>query len=127
MDGTKAGRYVLAARVDDVEGEGFGYLEFNDLLEAGLREARMCVFGLLVLDQKAKTPFTLRDLEGFLLFEDRNPDRELLSLIEGKAYTTKSYPESAFSSAEWESDEKKRHLEQFGQEVEKASDEVGEP
>ncbi len=127
MDVTKAGRYVLVARLDDAEGEGFGYLEFNDLLETGLREARMCAFGLLVLDQRAKTPFTLRDLEGFLLLEDRNPDRELLALIEGKAYTTKSYPESAFSSAEWESDEKTRYLNEFGKDVEKAGDEAGEP
>ncbi len=127
MDVTKAGRYILVGRVDDAEGDGFAYLEFNDLIEAGLREARMCIFGLLVIDQRAKTPFTLRDVEGFLLLEDRDPDRELMSLLEGKVYTTKTYEESAFSSAEWQSEEKTRHLEEFGKDVEKGIDEGGEP
>jgi len=113
--------------VDGAEGDGFAYLEFNDLIEAGLREARMCIFGLLVIDQRAKTPFTLRDVEGFLLLEDRDPDRELMSLLEGKVYTTKTYEESAFSSAEWQSEEKTRHLEEFGKDVEKGIDEGGEP
>lgn len=127
MDVSKAGRYVLAGRVDDAEGDGFAYLEFNDLIETGLKEARMCIFGLLVRDQRAKTPFTLRDLEGYLLFEDRNPDRELMSVLEGKVHTTKVYEESAFSDAEWQSEEKTRHLEEFGKDVEKGIDEGGEP
>ncbi len=127
MDVTKAGRYILTGRVNDAEGEGFAYLEFNNLIEAGLREARMCIFGLLVIDQRAKTPFTLRDLEGFLLLEDRDPDRELMSLIEGKVHTTKTYEESAFSNAEWQSEEKTRTIDEFGKDVEKGIDEGGEP
>lgn len=127
MDVTKTGRYVLAGRVDDAEGEGFAYLEFNDLVETGLREVRMCIFGLLVLDQRAKTPFTLRDVEGFLLFENRDPDRELMSVLEGKVHTTKTYPESAFSAEEWQSEEKTRTLDEFGKDVEKGIDNGGEP
>lgn len=127
MDVTKAGRYVIVGRVDDAEGEGFGYLELNDLVESGLREVRMCVFGLLVLDQRAKTPFTLRDVEGFLLFENRDPDRELMSVLEGKVYTTKTYPESAFSAEEWQSEEKTRTLDEFGKDVEKGIDNGGDP
>ena len=127
MDVTKAGRYVLAGRVDDAQGEGFAYLEWNDLMEAGLREAKMCVFGLLVLDQRAQSPFVLRDLEGFVLFEDRDPDRELMSVLEGNVYTTKKYEESAFSSAEWQSEEKTRHIDEFGKDVDKGIDEGGEP
>lgn len=127
MDVAKAGRYVLTGRVDDAQGEGFAYLEWNDLMEAGLREAKMCVFGLLVLDQRAQSPFVLRDLEGFVLFEDRNPDRELMSVLEGNVYTTKKYEESAFSSAEWQSEEKTRHIDEFGKDVDKRIDEGGEP
>jgi hypothetical protein len=44
MDVAKVGRYVLAGRVDDAEGDGFAYLEFDDLLGTGLKEARMCIF-----------------------------------------------------------------------------------
>jgi hypothetical protein len=127
MDVAKAGRYVLMGRVNDAQGEGFAYLEFNELMETGLRDAKMCVFGLLVLDQRAQSPFVLRDLEGFVLFEDRNPDRELMSVLEGNVYTTKKYEESAFSSAEWQSDEKTRHIDEFGKDVDKGIDEGGEP
>lgn len=127
MDVAKAGRYVLAGRVDDAQGDGFAYLEWNDLMETGLREAKMCVFGLLVIDQRAQSPFVLRDLEGFVLFENRNPDRELMSVLEGNVYTTKKYEESAFSSAEWQSDEKTRHIDEFGKNVDKGIDEGGEP
>jgi hypothetical protein len=118
----KPGRYVLAGRVDDAGGDGFGYLEWNDLLEAGQREACMCIFGLLVHDQRAESPFVLRDVEGYLLLEDRDPDRELMSVLEGKVYTTKTYPESAFSSAEWQSEEKTRHLEEYQNDVGKAEE-----
>ncbi len=127
MDVSKAGRYVLRGRVDDAQGDGFAYLEWNDLMEAGLREAKMCIFGLLVIDQHAQSPFILRDLEGLVLFEDRDPDRELMSVLEGNVYTTKKYEESAFSNAEWQSEEKTRHLEEFGKDVDKAIDEGGEP
>jgi hypothetical protein len=113
--------------VNDAQGEGFAYLEWNDMMEAGLREAKMCIFGLLIIDQRALSPFVLRDLEGFVLFEDRNPDRELMSVLEGPVYTTKKYDESAFSTAEWESEEKTRHIEEFGKDVEKGIDEGGEP
>jgi hypothetical protein len=127
MDVSKAGRYVLTGRVEDTQHEGFAYLEWNDLMETGLREAKMCIFGLLVLDQRAQSPFVLRDLEGLVLFEDRNPDRELMSALEGNVYTTKKYEESAFSNAEWQSEEKTRHIEEFGKDVEKGIDEGGEP
>lgn len=127
MEVTKAGRYVIVGRVNDADGDGFAYLEFNDLLESGVREVKLCVFGLLILDQQARTPFVLRDLEGFLLYENRDPDRELLSVLEGNVYTTKAYDASVFSSAEWQSEERKRHLDQFENEVKKRIEEGGEP
>ena len=122
MDVTKAGRYVLAARVDEENGEGFAYLDFNELLSAGLQEAKMCIFGKLVLDEQAKSPFVLRDLEGFLLKEDTSPDRELMAAREGAIHTTKKYPESAFSDAEWQSEERARHIKEFENDVKKAED-----
>lgn len=124
MDVQKAGRYILAARVDDASNEGFAYLDFNDSIEAGLREAKMCIFGLLVLDQRAESPFTLRDLEGYFFREFQDPDRELMSVIEGKVYTTKAYEESAFSSDEWQSEERSRHIKEFENDVKKAEEEI---
>jgi hypothetical protein len=116
----KPGRYVIVSRVDDAEGDPFGYLEFNDLLAAGPSEARMCIFGKLVLDERAKAPFTLRDLEGFLLLEDHDPDRELMAAREGAFYKTKEYAEDRFSDADWQSEEKERHVKEFEKDVKEA-------
>jgi hypothetical protein len=109
----RGGRYVLAARVDDADGDGFAYLEYNDVLEAGLQEPKMCVFGLLVLDERAKAPFVLRDVEGFLLLEDQSPDREIVPTLEGPVYTTKAYDDGVFANAEWQSEEKTRNVTEF--------------
>lgn len=118
----KPGRYVLHARVDDSSGEGFAFLEFNEILGANLQDAKMCIFGKLVLDEQAKAPFVLRDVEGFLLKEDTYPDRELVPAREGPVFTTKAWPEAAFSDAEWQSEERTRHLNEFGKDVKEAEE-----
>ncbi|MRG93475.1 hypothetical protein [Polyangium spumosum] len=120
----KPGRYVVVGRVDDAGGDGFAYLEHNDPLGAGAQEAKMCIFGKLVLDEQAKSPFVLRDVEAFLLKEDTYPDRELVPGRDGPFYTTKAYPESVFSDAEWQSEEKDRHVEEFTKDVKEAEAEV---
>jgi hypothetical protein len=120
----KPGRYVLAARVDDDLGQSFGYVSFNDDLPRGPAEAELVVFGKLVLDQKARAPFRLRDVEGFLLKEDVYPDRELLPTLEGLVHTTKAYGEQDFSDEEWQSEERGRHLDEYGRLVERAKREL---
>jgi hypothetical protein len=117
----QAGRYVLRARLDDADGKPFAYLSYNEVLQAGTREARLRLFGKLVRDQHAKAPFRLRDVEGFLLKEDAYPDRETMPALEGPVYTTGRYSESAFSDAEWESAEKARHVRELTKDVEKAA------
>jgi hypothetical protein len=120
MEVTKPGRYVLAARVDDANGNGFAYLDHNAELAAGTTKARFLVFGKLVKDQKAVAPFKLRDLSGFLLKENTSPDREVLEPIPGPFYTTKAYKDADFADAEWQSDEKQRHLTEFTKDVNEA-------
>lgn len=116
----KPGRYVLHARADEAGGKGFAFLEFNEELGPGSQEAKMCLFGKLVRDEHAQAPFTLRDVEGFLLKEDTYPDRELVPALVGNVHTTKSYDASQFSTAEWQSEEKKRHVDEFTKDVAKA-------
>lgn len=116
----KPGRYVLRARVDDADGKGLAFLDFNEALGAGSQEAKMCLFGKLVRDQHARAPFTLRDVEGFLLKEDTYPDREIMPALVGNVHTTKNYDEGQFSTAEWESEEKKRHVDEFTKDVAQA-------
>jgi len=121
MQVDKPGRYVVVGRVDDADGDGFAYLEHNDMLAAGAVEVKMCIFGKLVLDEQAKSPFVLRDVEGFLLKENTYPDREIVPGRDGPVYTTKAYDASLFSDAEWQSEEKQRHVDEFTKDVEEAN------
>ena len=121
----KPGRYVIEARVDDAEGRSFAYLSFNEVLGRGRQEARLRLFGKLVIDQEASSPFRLRDIEGFLLKEDTYPDRELMPALEGVVHTTKRYAGRDFADRVWESEEKDRHVEEFKKDVETAKRHVG--
>ncbi len=118
------GRYVFSARADDDARKPVAYLAFNDQLAAGPQEIKLTVFGKLLRDQRPPLPLRLRDVEGFLLYEDRDPDREQVAPRYGYLYTTKSYPESAFSTAEWQSEERDRHLKEFEKDVAEAKDQL---
>jgi hypothetical protein len=122
----KPGRYMIAGRVDDDTGKSFAYVTFNEELGAGRQEARLVVFGKLIRDEKAKAPFRLRDVEGYLFKEDAYPDRELLPTLEGAVYTTKRYKETDFSETEWQSEEKDRHVKEHRKDVEELSREAPE-
>jgi hypothetical protein len=125
----RPGRYVITARVDDAAGKSFAYVTFNEEIGAGKQEARLRIFGKLVRDLGAPSPFRLRDVEGFLLKEDTFPDRELMAAMEGTVHTTKRYLERDFSDSEWESEEKDRHVKEFAKDILEAQQnaEVAEP
>jgi hypothetical protein len=118
LDVKKPGRYVIVGRADDAAGKPFAYLSFNDLVSVGPQEIKMVIFGKLVRDQHAPSPFHVRDVEGFLLKEDADPDREIIPSQLGPVYATRVYAENLFSDAEWDSDEKRRHVEQFEKDLE---------
>ncbi|MCI0572967.1 MAG: hypothetical protein L0Y66_19655, partial [Myxococcaceae bacterium] len=118
----RPGRYVLAARVDDAKGGPFGYLQFNEELPAGRQEVTFVVFGKLLRDEQPALPLHLRDLEGFLLREMGDPDRELMLPLRGVVHTTRAYPLTAFSDAEWEGEERRRYLGEFEKDVRQARD-----
>lgn len=120
FDVRNAGRYALAARADDAGGTGFGYLEHIGPLTTGLVKVRFVVFGKLIKDQKVSAPFKVRDLNGFLLKEDVNPDREVIKDTKGVFHTTKAYADGDFSDAEWQSDDKKRHVDEYTKDLEAA-------
>jgi hypothetical protein len=111
------GRYVIAARADDAEGRSFAYLTENVELGAGRQTVALRLFGKLIRAEGARAPFRLRDLEGFRLLEDAYPDRDLMPAREGLVYTTKAYALRDFSDAEWESEEKARHVEELSRDV----------
>ncbi|MET0401474.1 MAG: hypothetical protein ABW123_03685 [Cystobacter sp.] len=120
----KPGRYVFAARVDDEAGIPLAYLDFNEELEAGTREVRFSLFGLLLHDKTPDFPLRLRDVEGFLLRERGDPDRELVKSLAGVVHTTGTYGLERFSVAEWSSEERQRYLEEFSRDVAEAQGQV---
>lgn len=120
------GRYVVNARAYDANGKPFALLTFNDEVPAGAKEFRLPLFGKLVRDLKPAFPITLRDVEGFLLYEDRFPDRAMMPRWPGVMHTSANYPNSAFSDAEWSSEERSRYLNEFGKDVTQAEDSIKE-
>ena len=108
-----AGHYLIAARVDDANGNGFAYLSFNDDVQAGAQEIPLILFGKLILDSHAGAPFRLHDVEGFLLKEDTDPDREIVQPLLGTVHTTQAYPPNAFSDQEWQSAQRTRTIEEL--------------
>jgi hypothetical protein len=113
----QAGRYIVTGRIDDAKGKPFALVTFNDVLAAGPNEVRLTMFGKLMRDQEPALPLTLRDVDGYLLKEDTDPDRALMPRLEGKVYVGKPQPLKALSDAEWQAEERSRYLAEFGKDL----------
>jgi hypothetical protein len=120
------GRYIVTGRVDDARGKPFALATFNDLLGPGPNEVRLTVFGKLMRDQDAALPLTLRDVDGYLLKENVDPDRALMPRLEGNVSVSKSYPLSRFSNAEWQSEERSRYLAEYTRDLKAARSELAD-
>lgn len=112
-----AGRYLVSGRVDDAAGKPFALASFNDVLPVGTSDIKLTVFGKLLRDAGPAMPLTLRDVDGFLLKENVDPDRALMPRLEGKVVTGKKHAPTEFSDAEWQSEERTRHLEEFAKDI----------
>ena len=117
----KAGRYIVTGRVDDAKGRPFALATFNDVLPTGPNEIRLTTFGKLMRDQEAALPLTLRDVDGYLLKENTDPDRALMPRLEGKVHVSKPYPLKNFSDTEWQSEERSRYLTEFAKDLSAAT------
>jgi hypothetical protein len=118
------GRYIVSGRVDDARGRPFALATFNHLLGPGTNEVPLTVFGKLMHDAEPKLPLTLRDVDGYLIKEDADPDRALMPRLEGQVHASKNYPLSGFSDAEWQSEERSRHLTEFAKDLRQARSEL---
>jgi hypothetical protein len=116
----QAGRYVASGRIDDASGRPFALATFNEELGTGPQQIRLQVFGKLLRDGQPQFPLSLRDVEAFLLRPDTFPDRSLLPRRAGIVWRTGSYPLTAFSDAEWTSEERSRYLAEYGKDVQEA-------
>lgn len=120
------GRYLVSARVDDARGEPLALLMFNELLGPGDQEIRLALHGKLIHDLAPAFPLRLRDIDGFLLLEDVDPDRVLMPRISGDAYVTRTHRADEFSPAAWQSEVKTRYLTELIRDVEQLRDELAE-
>lgn len=120
----RAGRYVVTGRVDDNRDRPFAYAQWNDALAEGLREVKLTVFGKLIRDESPEWPLKLRDVDGFLLFEDRDPDREELPVLAGLVYRSQPHIASEFSADEWQSEDRERHVKEFSKDVAEAKSQL---
>jgi hypothetical protein len=120
IDVQQAGRYIVNARLDDAKAAPFALLNFNEVLPLGRSEIRLSAAGNLLRDNQAAFPMSLRDIDGYLLKENVDPDRALIARMEGVAHVSKNYTLKSFSDAEWNGEERTRHLKEFAKDVELA-------
>lgn len=119
-DVKEAGRYIVTARAYDATGKPFAMLSFNDEVPAGTHEIRLTLFGKLARDAKPVFPITLRDIDGFILYENRFPDRAMMSRWPQTAYTSQPHGMSEFADAEWSSEQRQRYMTEYSKDVQVA-------
>jgi hypothetical protein len=86
---------------------------FNDVLETGPREIKLTVFGKLMTDAAPALPLSLRDVDGYLLRENADPDRLLMPRLQGRVYASRTKSMDGISNAEWQSEERERYLTEY--------------
>lgn len=118
----RAGRYLVHGRVDDAQGKPFAFVHFNEILGPGPHDIKLTVFGKLIRDKGPAFPLRLRDVDGYLLKEDTDPDRALMPRLMGTVHVTKNYAPGNFSDAEWEGEERDRYLTELSKDVELAKE-----
>jgi hypothetical protein len=111
------GRYIVTGRVDDAAGKPFALATFNEVLAAGPQEIRLGVFGKLLRDQQPALPLTLRDVDGYLLRENTDPDRALMPRLEGKVLAARAHPLNNYADTAWNSEERSRHITEFSKDA----------
>nr|WP_307727348.1 choice-of-anchor X domain-containing protein [Telluria mixta] len=120
LDVRMPGRYIVNGRVDDARGHAVALLTFNEVLGPGPNDIKLTMFGKLLRDQTPAPPLTLRDVDGYLLKENTDPDRALLPRLQGKVLTAAAHSPKSYSDDEWQSEERSRYLAEFGKDLREA-------
>lgn len=113
LDVRLPGRYVVTGRIDDAAGRPFALATFNDVLGQGAQQVRLHVHGKLLHDGAPRLPLRLRDVEGYLLRENADPDRLLLPRLEGTVFASRTSTLDGVPDAEWRSEERSRYLAEY--------------
>lgn len=113
LDVRLPGRYVVTGRIDDAAGRPFALATFNEVLGQGAQQVRLQVHGKLLHDGAPRLPLLLRDVEGYLLRENADPDRLLLPRLEGKVFASRTRSLAGVPDVEWQSEERSRYLAEY--------------
>ena len=115
LDVRLAGRYVVSGRIDDALGHPFALASFNELLGQGMQAVALRVHGKLLhdADPAPSLPLVLRDVEGYLLREDTDPDRLLLARREGSVLVSRTLALAGVPAHAWQSEERSRYLAEY--------------
>jgi hypothetical protein len=124
VDVRQPGRYIVTGRIDDAKGRPFALATFNEVLGPGPNDIKLVAFGKLMIDAAPALPLTLRDVDGYLLKENADPDRELMPRLEGPVLTSRSQSLKGISDAEWTSEERERYLTEFAKDRRQAHAEL---
>jgi hypothetical protein len=101
LDVRRPGRYRIQGRIDDAAGMPLALARFDGELAPGRFDVPLVLFGKIVHDEGATSPFVLRDLEGFRLLDGVYPDRETLDPLAGP-YRSRAYGAGELSPAPWD-------------------------
>ena len=115
LDVRLAGRYVVSGRIDDALGRPFALASFNELLGQGTQSVALRVHGKLLhdADPAPPLPLVLRDVEGYLLRENADPDRLLLARREGPVLVSRMRSLDGVPDHAWQSEEHRRYLAEY--------------
>jgi hypothetical protein len=115
LDVRLAGRYVVSGRIDDALGRPFALASFNELLGQGMQSVALHVHGKLLhdADPAPPLPLVLRDVEGYLLRENADPDRLLLARREGPVLVSRTLSLAGVPDHAWQSEERSRYLAEY--------------
>jgi hypothetical protein len=110
LDVARAGPYLIDCNLYDAAGQPVAWTRFKAPLAAGRQPAPLVFFGKVLVDAGARGPFRLGQLRGARFDAGRDPDLEQMPAYAG-AYETRAYTPDQFSSAEWDSPEKRKMIE----------------
>ncbi len=105
----QAGWYLIDANLHDERGEPVAWSRFKGDLAAGPATARLVFFGRILREHGVRGAFSLRALRGSRFVEATDPQEERMVPLD-VAHQTAVYSVEAFSSAPWDSAEKRRKI-----------------
>lgn len=105
----KEGWYLIDANLWAADNAPVAWTRYKGNLATSDKEVALEFFGKVLVDARSPSPYQVRQLRGGRHVERQDPDLENMPFFDG-AYTTRSYPMTAFSAAEWDSPHKREMI-----------------